>query len=178
VSDRVEGFTIRPLGPDDAEAYRALRLRGLAEHPDAFTSSAEEESAKSIAAMGERLAPAANGPRVVVFGALEDGRLVGLVGLEVDRRIKVRHRGYVFGMYVPAERSGRGLGRALLETLIAHATREGLAQLVLTVTATNAHARTLYERAGFGAFGCEPDAVIVAGKAYDKLHMIRFLPGR
>jgi RimJ/RimL family protein N-acetyltransferase len=175
---RVGRVAIRTLVPGDVQAYRALRLRGLAEHPDAFTSSADEEAAKPAAAMAQRLAPSPSGSRVSVFGAFEDDVLVGLVGLEIDPRVKVRHRGHVFGMYVPAEKSGRGIGRALLDAMFAHAADERLAQLVLTVTATNERARRLYERAGFGPFGREPGAVIVDGKPYDKLHMIRFLPAR
>jgi len=170
--------TIRALGAADAALYRALRLRGLAEHPDAFTSSAEEESAKSVATMAERLAPGPSGPQVAVFGAFAGDALVGLVGLERDRRIKVRHRGHVFGMYVPVEHCGRGIGQALLAAMIAHASAEGMSHLVLTVTANNDHARHLYERAGFAPFGREPEAVIVGGRPYDKLHMIRFLTAR
>jgi len=170
--------TIRALRREDAAAYRALRLRALAEHPEAFTSSAQEESAKSVEAMADRLAPGPAAPQVVVFGAFANGALVGLVGLERDRRMKVRHRGLVFGMYVPDERSGQGIGQALLAAMVAHATAEGLSQLVLTVTATNDHARHLYERAGFAPFWREPEAVIVGGTPYDKLHMIRFLSAR
>src|SRR5512137_1345279 len=89
---------IRRLGPDDLAAYRALRLRGLAEHPEAFTSSVEEEAAKPPAALASRLAPKAVSPRDVVLGAFVGGALVGIVGLEVDPRRKVRHKGHVFGM--------------------------------------------------------------------------------
>ncbi len=79
-------------------------------------------------------------------------------------------------MYVPAEHAGHGVGTRLIDTLVAHAERApGLTQLVLTVTATNDGARRLYERAGFAAFGREPRAILVAGTAYDKLHMIRYL---
>jgi hypothetical protein len=33
---------IRPLGPDDAAAFRALRVRALREHPEAFGRTPEE----------------------------------------------------------------------------------------------------------------------------------------
>ncbi len=169
-------IAIRALDADDLSSYRALRLRGLAEHPDAFTSSAEEEAAKPVASLARRLARDPAAPHDVVLGAFDAATLVGLVGLDVDPRVKVRHRGHVFGMYVPTEHAGRGIGTALVEALIAHAERAAeLTQLVLTVTATNEGARHLYERVGFAAFGREPRAIIVAGTACDKLHMIRFL---
>ena len=40
---------IRELTPDDAVSYCTLRLRMLREHPEAFTSSFEEESQKPLA---------------------------------------------------------------------------------------------------------------------------------
>lgn len=168
--------TIRRLGPDDLPSYRALRLRALGEHPEAFTSSADEEAAKPASALGRRLSPDPGTPHNLVLGVFIDEALAGFVGLEVDPRAKVRHKGRVFGMYVATEHSGRGLGGRLLAALVAQAeTASALTRLVLTVTADNNRARRLYERAGFTAFGLEPEAVVVAGKPFAKLHMTRAL---
>ena len=168
--------TVRALSPSDLEAYRALRLRGLAEHPEAFTSDAAEEAAKPRDALAKRLAADPARPHDAVFGAFDGAALGGLCGIDVDMREKVRHKGHVFGMYVPAERAGRGIGGALIDRVIAHARAAGLAQLVLTVTAGNDAARRVYERAGFGVCGRELQAVRVGGRAHDKLTMILFLP--
>jgi hypothetical protein len=54
---------------------------------------------------------------------------------------------------------------------VAAARAEGVQRLVLTVTEGNAHARRLYERAGFRSFGIEPDAIRVEGRSYAKNHM-------
>ena len=110
-----------------------------------------------------------------MFGAFDGTALVGLCGIDVDMREKVRHKGHVFGMYVPVERAGQGIAGALVERVIAHARAAGLAQLVLTVTAGNDPARRVYERAGFAVCGREPQAVRVGGRAHDKLAMILFL---
>jgi ribosomal protein S18 acetylase RimI-like enzyme len=167
--------TIRALGSGDVQRYHALRQRGLVEHPEAFTSSAEEEAASTEKA-AKRLAHDPRAPHDVVLGAFDGEMLVGVVGMSVDPRAKARHRGHVFGMYVAPEVAGTGIGRGLLDALVAHARAcNGLDALVLTVTAENEHARRFYERAGFAAFGREPGAVRVGGRAYDKLHMIRWL---
>lgn len=168
--------TLRPLGPADVDAYRTLRGRGLAQHPDAFTSSADEEAGMSDEALARRLAGDPARPHDVVLGAFDGGTLVGLCGLDVDMRSKVRHKGHVFGMYVPAERSGGGVGGALIDRVIAHAREHGLRQLVLTVTADNLPARRVYERAGFAVCGREPQAIRVGERYHDKLSMILFLP--
>ena len=153
--------------------YRPLRLRGLKEHPDAFTSGYDEEAAKPLAVTEARLAPEAGGH---MWGALAEGILVGAIGLRREPRVKIRHKGEVFGMYVVRERSGQGVGAALLSHLIDEARREpGLTQLVLTVTETNVAARRLYEKFGFRSFGIEPRAIRVGDTLYDKNHMIHFL---
>jgi len=175
-SERPGAVAIRALAPPDLAAYRSLRLRELAEHPEAFTSSAKEEAAKPADALARRLAADPDRPHDAVFGAFDGGTLVGLCGIEVDMREKTRHKGHVFGMFVPAERAGRRVGGALVDRVIEHASAAGLRQLVLTVTAGNAPARRVYERAGFGVCGREPQAVRIGDRAYDKLAMILFLP--
>jgi ribosomal protein S18 acetylase RimI-like enzyme len=167
---------IRPLGSGDVARYHALRQRGLAEHPEAFTSSAEEESGLAPDKLAARVARSPERPHDVVLGAFDGDALVGICGMRVDMRAKARHRGHVFGMYVPRERSGRGIGAALVEALVAHARHcDGLDALVLTVTAGNDDAHGLYARHGFVVTGREPGAVRVAGRPYDKLTMIRWL---
>ena len=159
--------------PADAAAYRALRLRGLAEHPDAFTSSHDAEAAKPLAATEARIAPDSND---AVYGAFVGGALAGVVGLAREPREKSRHKAVVFGMYVASEYGRRGIGRALVRHVVAAAEREpGLEQLVLTVTQTNDAARSLYESEGFHSFGVEPRAIRVGGRYYDKSHMVRFV---
>ncbi|TFZ04566.1 GNAT family N-acetyltransferase [Ramlibacter rhizophilus] len=159
---------IRRLVATDAAAFRALRLRALKEHPDAFTSSWEEDSRVPLDESARRLASAT----AAFWGAfgIELG-LVGMAGLERSVRAKARHKGTVVAMYVAPEAGRRGIGAMLLEALFAHARSEGLQDLVLTVTCGNEAALRLYERAGFRAFGSEPRAILVDGQAFTKVHM-------
>ena len=159
--------------PADAAAYRALRLRGLREHPDAFTSSHAEESERPLALTERRIAP--DSPDWV-FGAFVGAELAGVVGLSREPRAKNRHKASLFGMYVAPEHARRGIGASLLRYAIdAARTQSGLEQLVLTVTDTNVAARTLYEHFGFRSFGVEPRAIRVDDTCFDKNHMILFL---
>jgi RimJ/RimL family protein N-acetyltransferase len=165
---------LRRLDPDDAVAYRTLRLRGLSEHPDAFTSSHAEENERPLAVTARRIAP--DSPDWV-FGAFVGGELAGVVGLAREPRAKNRHKADVFGMYVAPEHAKRGIGGELMRNAIGAARAlPGLEQLVLTVTETNVAARTLYEKFGFRSFGVEPRAIRVNDDVYyDKNHMILFL---
>lgn len=163
---------IRRLTPEDAPAYRELRLRALREHPDAFTSDWEEASARPPEESWQRLASV----WVSFWGAFDEGgSLAGMVGLECASRAKQRHKGTVVAMYVSREASGRGLGRGLLQALLVHAATIGLTDLVLTVTEGNSTAIRLYREAGFAAFGTEPRAIVVQGHPHAKVHMHRSL---
>ena len=159
------------LQPGDAEPYLALRLRGMREHPQAFTSSYNEERHKSADWARQRLAS----PHSAFWGVLEDGRLAGVVGLDRETRAQNRHKATVVGMFVAPEYTGRGFGLALLDALLAHARSEGVQLLVLTVTVGNDGARRLYERAGFKSFGVEPHAVHIDGRFHDKEHLFLLL---
>ena len=159
---------IRRLVPDAAAAYRAFRLRALREHPDAFTSSFEEEGKRPVGDSAKRL----SGANQVFWGAWDGGELAGMVGLEREARAKNRHKATVVGMYVAPERAGAGLGRRLFEALLDHARREGVELLVLTVTEGNGPATHLYESVGFRSFGIEPKAIQVGGRYYGKNHMV------
>ncbi|MRD46963.1 GNAT family N-acetyltransferase [Caenimonas koreensis DSM 17982] len=158
---------IRRLGPDDAPAYRALRMRALWEFPEAFTSSFEEDQKQPIEAWEVRL----SSEHMIFWGALQGEQLCGMVGMERERRAKSRHKATMIGMYVAQEFFGTGMGRALVDVLLDHARAIGLEVVVLTVTEGNTVATNLYERAGFRSFGIEPRAIKVEGRLFGKNHM-------
>jgi ribosomal protein S18 acetylase RimI-like enzyme len=160
-------MNIRCLGPDDALEFRTLRLRALREFPQAFTSSYEEDEKLPPEAAGKRLGSDHN----KFWGAFEGDELCGMVGLICETQAKNRHKAKVVGMYVADERTGCGLGAALMKALIDDARASPLELLVLTVTEGNGAALRLYERCGFRSFGIEPRAIKVDGRAYAKNHM-------
>ena len=163
---------IRRLTPADAPAYRVLRLRALREHPEAFTSSFEEEAAKPMDWSEQRLAASPQRAHDVFLGALQGGALVGMVGLQGRYRPKERHNATVVGMYVAPQAGGQGVGRALMRDLLLHAAAcEGLEQLDLTVTAGNDRAQALYAHCGFTVFGVLRRAIKLHGQYHDKVHM-------
>lgn len=168
---------IRVLTPGDAVSYCTLRLRMLREHPEAFTSSFEEESLKPLAWVERRIAPGEEAPHNFLLGAFSEAdALIGTVGFSVEVRMKQRHKGLLFGMYVAPEANSRGVGRSLLAACLDRArTVPGVEQINLTVTATNERALRLYEAAGFRAFGVEQRAIRVGGAYHAKAHMVLYL---
>ena len=159
-------FSLRRLGPDDAEAFRELRLQALRLHPDCFGASWEEESEKPLAFFADRL------EQGWVLGGHLGARLVGVGGLHVQPAAKSRHKGWIWGMYVCAEARRGGLGRALIAALLRRA--EEVVELVhLTVTAGNPAAIQLYAASGFTVYGLEARALKLTDRYVDELLMVR-----
>lgn len=159
---------VRHLTATDAPAFRALRLRALREHPEAFTSSHEEDEKLPLAATEQRLH---SSEERRFWGAFGSAALCGIVGLEREQRAKNRHKATIVGMYVAPECAGRGIGSALVDAVLREARTSRLELLVLTVTQGNHAATRLYEQAGFRSFGVEPDAIRVGGRSFAKKHM-------
>lgn len=154
--------TVRPLAPSDASAFRALRFDALSQYPASFATSVSEWTTLTIGEVADMLAGQDDKLVFGAFGRAAEGDmpLVGIVGFLRQPKDKYRHKASVWGMYVQSEWQGRGIARALLQRLIAHARMQpGLDQILLTVTEGNQGARTLYERLGFRAYGVEPRAI-------------------
>jgi Acetyltransferases, including N-acetylases of ribosomal proteins len=162
---------IRPLGAADLADYKRLRDEMLALHPEAFTSDAESEASKEASDYLHRLGLDRRDGGHFVLGAWRGRRLVGAIGCEREKRLKVCHIGHVIGMMVRPEARGRGIGALLLEACIADARQAGLELLTLTVTAENASAVRLYERHRFVAYGTLRHALKIGNRYHDKLHM-------
>ena len=163
---------ISPLSPEHASAYRALRLRCLTDHPEAFTSDAEEAHTQPLDWSVKRLTPHPDRPHDFFLGAWVHGELVGMVGLQGRYRTKERHNATVLGMYVAPEHSKQGLGGLLFAALLQQARQlPDLEQLDLTVTQGNATAQALYAGHGFTVFGVHPNAIRVNQQSFAKVLM-------
>lgn len=168
---------LRLLIESDLMAYKALRDRTLAQHPEAFTSDAETEMQRDLASYRSRLTAGGGGRTLFTLLALLDGHVVGAVTCEREPRRKVHHIAQLIGMMVAGEQRGRGIGRALLTAALQRlAEVPGLALVTLSVTASNAAALRLYDAAGFTRYGLLPGAVrLPDGRELDKALMVRRL---
>ena len=152
---------IRPFRPEDAPAYRELRLEALERHPESFGSAFEDERLHDVAYFAERITPP---PPAATFGAFEGERLVGMAGFYAHTGLKVRHGGVLWGMYVRPAWRGSGLAERLVRTVMNHARDHDIELLELTVAQENRPAAALYDRLGFTPYGVREDALKVAGR--------------
>ncbi len=140
--------SIRALGPQDWRAYAQIRLRALADSPEAFGSTLAREQLFTETDWRARL-----GSPVLL--AEEDRLAVAMAGLyrnNDDRDSDDIAR--LWGVWTEPSARGRGHASALLDALFANdpAVADG-APVELEVNLANAAARRLYERHGFLATG-------------------------
>ena len=137
---------IRPLRPEEFEEAGAVTAGAYAEYAPGGASPNLDYR--------DRLGDvAARAEHALVLGAFEDGRVVGTVTLEVDRRIPGGHprpplqpdQTHVRMLGVDASARRAGVGRALMEACLEEARRAGKARVTLETTETMEAAQRLYE---------------------------------
>jgi RimJ/RimL family protein N-acetyltransferase len=160
---------IRVLTEHDVERWSALRLEALEREPYAFGASAADHRAMPIEDLRARLRSISN----FVIGAFDGGQLVGTAGFVREQSEKMRHKGFVWGVYVSAAWRGKGAGRMLLTALVQKArTQPGLERITLHVATRQTAAVRLYSTLGFQSFGCERHALKVDDVYVDEEQMV------
>ena len=100
-----------------------------------------------------------------------NGEIVGSLGFKGGNRLRTRHVGE-FGITVARACQGVGLGRRLMELLIAWARTSGVVRKInLLVRTDNARAMALYESLGFEIEGRHRRDMIVDGEFHDAYFM-------
>jgi ribosomal protein S18 acetylase RimI-like enzyme len=146
-------------GPRDWREWRALRLEALRREPFAYDSTYDEAVTRPDTYWIQRL----TGDEGINLVAIVEGRMVGMVSVHLaaddDPSVAV-----VVGLYVSDEQRGLGLGRGLMEAVMARlADRAEIATIRLWVNPNQIAARTLYMSLGFQFVLHPEDADATAG---------------
>jgi putative acetyltransferase len=180
VSAQTSAWAIRPAHPDDAAGVIALITAIIAEpvnnlltEPGEFSLTEEQERVFLIE-QGMR-------PDWAAFVAINAAtnetpeHVIGLVTADGKRRRAIRHRASV-GLSVARDWRRHGVGRALMERVIAWARTSGLiTRLELEALARNESAIRLYERLGFEREGLSRHALLRHGEYLDEYVMALLL---
>ena len=132
---------IQRLAAHEAPRLRVIRLRALAESPDAFATTCDEAAALPPESWAAQL------QSMATFAAVVDGEDVGLVrGAPDEARTDAA---WLISMWVAPEVRGRGVGEALIAAVVEWARASGCRRLLLDVGDHNRPAIALYARMGF-----------------------------
>jgi ribosomal protein S18 acetylase RimI-like enzyme len=132
---------IQRLAVDEGQRLRRIRLRALADSPDAFGGTYAEAVSRPMAAWSTQL------QKMATFVAVMEGEDVGLVRCTSDAH--EHDTAWLISMWVAPEARGQGVGEALVDAVIDYARSTRATRLLLDVADDNRHATALYARKGF-----------------------------
>jgi GNAT superfamily N-acetyltransferase len=138
---------VRETVMDDWQALRDIRLEALRDAPTAFGSVYEQEVLRGEAHWRDRVAR--GGTFLAYLPEVTTSEPAGLIGGYQEDPVTVA----LVSMYVRPQARGRGVGEALVATVLDWAGKRNAACVRLWVTETNAPALALYERCGFAPTG-------------------------
>lgn len=140
---------IRPLRPE--EHQEAGEVTALAYRQQTEPASSNPDYLERVADVATRARHA------LVLGAVEDGRVLGSVTVELSERIPGGHprpplnpdQAHVRMLGVHPDVQGRGIGRRLMEAAADGAGRAGKRRITLETTEAMVTAQRLYESMGY-----------------------------
>lgn len=137
------------------------------EQPD-YTNAAKNKAEHT------QTAPPQNNPTSAAADTTDLPPFVATATVITDNNPKLGHRATIVGVYVDPDYRGKGLGKAVLNAAIDFCkSLKGINSVRLAVSENSPEARKLYESLGFTVWGVEPATVIIDGRAYDEIHMLK-----
>jgi L-amino acid N-acyltransferase YncA len=135
-------FEIRPMTPEDWPAVAAIYAEGIATRAATFETEPPDYESFDASHHAEH--------RLV---ATEDGRVVGWVAL-APTSSRACYAGVArSSVYVSESARGRGVGRALMDAVVASATEDGIWTIQAGMFPENVASLALHESLGFRFVG-------------------------
>ena len=138
--------TIRAIGANEWPVWRDLRLRALADSPEAFRPTLAGESAQPDEWWVEIIGTTAAHPRGELWLAWVDDEAVGMLFGRVDRECT---RLEIGAMWVAPEVRREGVGSGLIRACVEWGRGCGASTASLWATEENSEAVAFYQRHGF-----------------------------
>jgi L-amino acid N-acyltransferase len=160
---------IRRATVEDAEAIRAIynaEVTGSTVTFDLVPRSSDEQ----VAWLVER-----SGAYAVLVAVDDDGTVLGFASLSPFRERPAYSTTVEDSVYVDRQRRAGGVGRALLEELVATATAHGFHAMIARIVGGHDASIALHERVGFEVVGTEREVGRKMGRWLDVVVMERLL---
>ena len=160
------GVRILPLAPETLKDYKRIRFAALKDAPTAFSGDPDEEAALDDR---QHALPLQIG---TVYGAYDGGQVIGMTGVILHAKKKMRHKASLWGVYVAPTHRGRGIARAMLERALGDLPAR-ITHVTLGVEINNAPALALYRALGFEECGRDIGAFMQDGVLHDEIMMVK-----
>ncbi len=162
---------VRPAKPDDASTVMALKQAVLQQ--SRFLLLEVDEYQPTEAAEVRFIVDLAKADNGLYLLAMDDDIAVGHLVARGGCFRRNRHSANVF-MAVHQDYWGRGIGRQLIDALLAWFADSRLTRLELTTAIDNNRAISLYQSAGFEIEGCKRGDIRIDGETVDS-YLMSFL---
>ncbi len=169
-------FNITQAGPDDLHAIKELMLKALAEDPYAFSATYNEYNTNSDSWWNSYLNPFLTNFFQSMTIAKEDDKVVGMVGVMYDHKIRKKHIAAIVWFYIDKKARGLGLGKKLINTLLEEIVQNPeIKKLSLMVNQPQKKAIKIYIKLGFKKNGTLKNELNFDGKFHDVYIMEKIL---
>jgi phosphinothricin acetyltransferase len=153
---------IEPMRPDDWDEVRRIYLQGIATGVATFETEVPDYETWDRAHVPQCRLVARRGDRLLAWAAM----------LRVSPRAVYAGVAEI-SIYVAEEARGQGVGRSLLDALVAESEREGFWTLQAGLFAENEVSRRLHEACGFRVVGTREKLGCLRGRWRDVLLLER-----
>jgi len=143
-------ITLELIAPRNVTRFKDVRLRALLDTPTAFSSTYAEESKLTDADWVKRAAQWSS-EKSVGYLAMDVRAPCGIASGLLDQADATR--AHLLSMWVAPTHRRQGVGRTLVEAVVAWARTKNARTMQLLVTSNNEGAITFYQRLGFALTG-------------------------
>ena len=163
---------IRTLNENDVDIFIKIRKDSLRMNPKSFGSSPNAEINREKTFEDLK----AKNDENFILGYFDGAELVGSLGFIRYQNEKVRHKGFIWGVFVYDQYRGKKIGKMLMQNCIDRASKlPGLEKIMLSVSHVSSAALALYTNIGFEIYGRETNAMIWEGAYIDEISMEKIL---
>lgn len=143
-------IAIEPISPHNAMVFKEVRLRALQDSPNAFGSTYARESQLSDEEWIKRSVQWSTG-RSTALLAIDNRVACGIAASLLDEKDPTKAQ--LLSMWTAPTHREMGVGRQLVNQIMAWANQHGARCLLLMVVSNNHPAIAFYERLGFTRTG-------------------------
>ena len=166
----LENLTLRRLVAEDVDAFRALRLKALSEHPRAYLQTYDDENVRPRAFHAHMV------ENNIIMGAFLGYLFIGYTILSLNQHAKMKHKGMVWGAYVRPAYRNYDLGKQMRLRLFEVAKEIGLTMCTSSIIANNDAALKVHQAVGYLEMFREKDGVRHLDGTFDDLiHLVKYL---